>query len=52
VIGANFCQVIKINLFIQDIPSITLGNQKWNGAAPLFINREEITIHKENCIAV
>jgi hypothetical protein len=28
IIGAIFCQVIKINLFIQFNPSITLGNQK------------------------
>jgi len=40
--GAIFCQVIKIKLFIQFKPSITLGNQKWNGATPLFnINVEE-----------
>jgi len=25
----------------QFSPSITLGNQKWKGAAPLFSNREE-----------
>lgn len=36
IIGANFCQVIKIKLFIQGIPSDTLGNQKWNGAVPIF----------------
>lgn len=34
--GANFCQVIKIKFDIQFKPSITLGNQKWKGAAPLF----------------
>lgn len=48
VIGASFCQVIKINLFIHVIPSITFGNQKWKGAAPLFMSKDEITIHKEN----
>jgi hypothetical protein len=26
--GAIFCQVIKIKLFIQFNPSVTLGNQK------------------------
>lgn len=46
VIGANFCQVIKINLFNHLKPSITLGNQKWKGAAPLFIKSDEIIIHK------
>ena len=35
--GANFCHVIKISLFVQFIFSITFGNQKWNGAAPIFI---------------
>lgn len=39
--GAIFCQIIKIKLFIHESPSITLGNQKWNGAAPLFIKRED-----------
>lgn len=40
--GAIFCQVIRIKLLIQFKPSITLGNQKWNGAIPLFnINVEE-----------
>lgn len=48
VIGANFCQVIKINLFSHVIPSITLGNHRWKGAAPLFIKREDIIIHNEN----
>jgi hypothetical protein len=28
IIGAIFCHVIKIKLFIQFKPSITLGNQK------------------------
>lgn len=37
--GAIFCQVIKINLLIQFNPSITPGNQKWKGAAPLFNNK-------------
>lgn len=41
IIGAIFCHVIKIKLFTQFNPSITLGNQKWNGAIPLFIIREE-----------
>lgn len=39
--GAIFCQVIKINLLNQDNPSITLGNQKWKGATPNFIIKEE-----------
>jgi hypothetical protein len=42
--GAIFCQVIKIKLFIQLIPSITPGNQKWKGAAPLFRRRVELII--------
>jgi len=36
IIGANFCHVIKIKQFIQEMFSITLGNQKWKGAAPNF----------------
>lgn len=35
--GAIFCHVIKIKLLIHVNPSMTLGNQKWNGATPLFI---------------
>lgn len=41
IIGAIFCQVIRIKLLFHDKPSITLGNQKWKGAAPLFNNKEE-----------
>lgn len=39
--GAIFCQVIKVNELIQVKPSITVGNQKWKGAAPLFNNKAE-----------
>lgn len=38
--GAIFCTVIKIMHFGHDKPSITEGNQKWTGAAPLFNKRE------------
>lgn len=38
IIGKIFCQVLKIRQFIQLSPFIVLGNQKWNGAAPNFIN--------------
>lgn len=44
IIGAIFCQVIKIKLLNQFKPSITLGNQKWKGATPLFIIKEEAKI--------
>lgn len=49
IIGAIFCHVIKIKAFIHINPSITLGNQKWKGAAPLFSNNEEhiITLLKD-----
>lgn len=40
--GVIFCQVIKIKQINQDNPSIILGNQKWNGADPIFINNEEL----------
>lgn len=36
IMGANFCHVIKIILLFHEIVSITLGNQKWKGAAPNF----------------
>lgn len=36
--GKIFCQVLKIKQFIQLNPFIVLGNQKWKGAAPNFIN--------------
>lgn len=41
IIGAIFCHVIKIKLLIQFRPSMTLGNQKWKGATPLFNIKEE-----------
>ena len=45
--GAIFCQVIKIKFLCQFNPSITLGNQKWKGAAPLLISiEEEIKINR------
>lgn len=37
VIGAIFCQVIIIIELSQVNPSIISGNQKWNGAAPIFV---------------
>jgi hypothetical protein len=40
IIGVIFCQVDKIKQFVHLNPLITLGNQKWNGAAPIFIKRE------------
>lgn len=44
IIGAIFCQVNKINLLNQFNPSIISGNQKWNGAAPIFVNNAEFMI--------
>ena len=35
---------IKINLLNHDNPSIILGNQKWNGTEPIFINIAEFII--------
>lgn len=40
-IGAIFCQVNKRRHLVQSIPSITSGNQKWNGAIPNFIKIAE-----------
>lgn len=43
-IGAIFCHV-KINKqFIQSNPSITSGNQKWNGAIPIFVKSLEFIV--------
>lgn len=42
--GVIFCHVIKIKLLNQDKPSTILGNQKWKGAAPIFINIDELII--------
>lgn len=42
--GVIFCHVIKIKLLNQEKPSIILGNQKWKGAEPIFINRVELII--------
>lgn len=42
--GAIFCHVDKIKQFIQFNPFIILGNQKWNGAAPIFINKVKFII--------
>lgn len=44
IMGAIFCHVIKIMLLIQFRPSITIGNQKWNGAIPIFIINEDAKI--------
>lgn len=44
-IGASFCHVNIINAFVQFKPSIISGNQKWNGAAPIFVNRAELKIN-------
>lgn len=46
IIGAIFCHVSKIRQFIHDRPSITSGNQKWKGAAPIFVKRAELKINK------
>lgn len=40
--GVIFCQVIKIKQFNHDNPSTILGNQKWKGAEPIFIIKEEL----------
>lgn len=48
--GAIFCQVKIINELIQFRPSITLGNQKWKGAMPLFNIKEEIKLKLINLL--
>jgi hypothetical protein len=44
IIGAIFCQVNRISALFQLNPSITSGNQKWNGAAPNLIISAEFSI--------
>lgn len=44
IIGAIFCHVRTIKQFSHDNPSITSGNQKWNGAVPIFVSKEEFMI--------
>jgi hypothetical protein len=39
-IGAIFCHVINNKALFQFNPSKTFGNQKWNGAIPLFTINE------------
>lgn len=43
-IGAIFCQVKISRQFIQSKPSITSGNQKWNGAIPILVSSLEFII--------
>lgn len=38
-IGAIFCHVNIIKQLNHCNPSIISGNQKWNGAAPIFVNK-------------
>lgn len=45
IIGAIFCHDNKINELIQFNPSITSGNQKWKGAAPIFVKSAELKIN-------
>lgn len=42
--GVIFCHVSKIKQFNQFNPSITSGNQKWNGAIPIFVSKAELKI--------
>lgn len=44
VIGAIFCHVSIIRELVHESPSIISGNQKWKGAAPIFVSREESII--------
>lgn len=46
IIGAIFCHVKISKQFNQSKPSITSGNQKWNGAIPIFVSNEEFILNK------
>lgn len=43
-IGAIFCHVNNKRQFIHESPSITSGNQKWKGAAPILVNKAVLKI--------
>lgn len=45
IIGVIFCHVNKIKQLNQLSPSITSGNQKWNGAIPILVNKAEFKIN-------
>lgn len=49
-IGAIFCQVSRIREFVHLNPSITSGNQKWKGAAPIFVSKAEFNIIVKNSL--
>lgn len=37
-IGAIFCHVSRISPDISEIPWVTSGTHRWNGASPIFID--------------
>lgn len=47
IIGVIFWNVNKIKQLYQDNPSITSGNQKWKGAAPILVIKAELKIIKD-----
>lgn len=47
IIGAIFCQVSIIVLLSHVNPIIISGNQKWNGAAPILINKAVFNINEK-----
>jgi len=40
--GNSFCHVVRRKHIGQEIAAMTLGNQKWNGAAPAFRRRATV----------
>lgn len=42
--GASFCQVTKIRAVVVEVPCITSGSQKWNGASPSLMARAVVRI--------
>lgn len=44
IMGVIFCHVNKISLLNQLNLSITSGNQKWNGAIPILVNKAELKV--------
>jgi len=50
--GNSFCQVDRMRQRRQVRPAITLGNQKWVGAAPTLVIRPRRTIHSGSAFEI
>lgn len=46
-IGAIFCHVSRISPDIREIPWVTSGTHRWNGARPIFMDNAIVNIRDE-----